>query len=1412
MKSVKVALLAGLMGLAGFAEAENEAMPYCFHLDGNTDNAGSAVLSTDYKITKDGTSYDSFTDTAKFGTKGVGGGSSGAAGTYYLTAPTVGDALIPADSDWTLSMWVNYRSSTTMWCNVGGFSIGENCFRIQRTNQNTYQFYCTGISNVLGISSDTAAIPAGSTSDWVNLVFVFHASTHTLDIYSNGTLWGSVTQDAFESQALTTVSMGNYVLSSIAGGTLTKDGRSSYPSAIDEVAVYNFAANGSQIEWLGENAPSTAMFGVEEPKEITAYYKSGYFGNSSNQLTLVDENDKNIAYTGTESDWTIIIDSDHLASGTTTAWCSEQSYYRNNAIRIVKIIVRAPNFTFKPGVTAALFDGVELEVAKGAKLTLANDSSRNMSVGAVTFSGEGEVEASSGVTFTKDITINGNVQVDLPSGTFVADVGGSKYMTLAKAIEAAGTDGIVNVLVNSLTGGSIPETWRGTVRFTGTLPNEFDPAQYGNANSVVEFNGVSGGWLKYSGSFAGTLKVTNKGETKGWTIDNGYGDDNFVFGALTGDGDIVDGNTGITQQYSFKDVSTFSGSLTTAGKRFIVGQTTHGSKTQYTARIYIEKGYVAHVAAGKTWEGKWGMIVDGEIKGSGTLACPGDKKVIFGFANDAATTIDLSEGALTIAEGCAVQFNKPLTLKNVSAGDVILNCSSKPANLETVQLKNEDGEVMTLGSLKYADGKVTFVVEKNLHTQDAWTLQTATEMAAVPNGYKLDLTDYLALDQAPIVLPVGTTTEEAAAFLAKLTVVPPTIRPNAMLAVKDNKLVISYEPMTLYWAAWRGTFWEHIGQTDQNGNHGLMRDSSGNIVAHRPNDTVIFDQTHYTTDDFWRYDENLYIKKEVVPGTSNEWDLKILEGVNLKLGFCGPTATGQNLNQNFKIYVEKDSALELGYWGNTHHYQGVIREDVTFGGAGTIKLGDDMGASCRVKGNLSVKQDSAAQTTEVPTFDVCGKELIVEGGTIDVNLTGFGALSGSGTITTPITFNDATINATDANGFTFKNTTTFTGTLTVDMSEAPTGDDLIKICTKGEGGSFSFTEGIDVIVRVGGAVEPAFYTLVTDSDGNLCVKVAPVQIEYEAKVGLGYDYKTMIVEVNMNPAIDGVVAKVVVDGVDASLSTWTAPVIGMRNQGRAEVMVGDADNFFESGTYTMTVSIGTWQKNLQFALAAENEGKLATVNGVGYTSMQEAVEAAQASGKSIDLLTNVFFAAPEGIYNIDRNGFDVKTTNYTTIDALTNKVSAEDEILFEYGEKVAIERVVVDGSWVAAALPWMTRREIDAAMWRCKDNDNDRYRTPWQAYVMGIPAATWETEEVFLRAVQTNDPDSITLTDDLIFIPTEKTGVKIKRILVETRDQRAMEEDCLTFDLTAMSGKSTLIKLYYSYNADLGQGGSDQGE
>lgn len=720
-------------------------------------------------------------------------------------------------------------------------------------------------------------------------------------------------------------------------------------------------------------------------------------------------------------------------------------------------------------------------------------------------------------------------------------------------------------------------------------------------------------------------------------------------------------------------------------------------------------------------------------------------------------------------------------------------------------LRNEGGTISLSGGLVITEALSGANTISTLTMNDDTTIKLSgaeqlkvTSSLTVNGRLTVDLTDYQSIDQAVMELP---TAAAAQAVVENAAIISPTIRPGTRLVAQGTKVYMDSKPMTLYWAAWRGTFWEHIGQTDANGNHGLMRDESGNLnIAHRPNDTVVFDKTHYTvggeylTTQYWHYDENLYIKNEVIPGDTNDWDLKVLGGVTLKMGLRGARTTGQNVISKLKIYVEAGSMLELGYWGNTHHYQGVIRDDVTFGGAGTIKLGDDMGASCRVEGDLKTKG------ADTPTLDVRDKELVVQGGQIDINLTGFGALSGSGTITMPITFNNATIDATDAKGFTFKNETTFTGNLTVDLTSAPTGKDLVKICTKGEGGSFVFTEGIDVIVRVGGEVQPAFYTLDTDNDGNLCVKVAPVTITYDADVVLGYDYKTMICRVWMSPAIEGVIAKVTVKNVGDNLKTWTAPVIGMRGSGRCEVLVGDADNYFEPGTYSMTVLIGgTTLDPIEYNLEVLNDGKLAKVGEVGYDSMENAVAAAKSSGGTITLLTNVFFAAPEGTYSIERNGFDVKTTNYTTIDAFTNEVTAENEVIFERGGE-GITRVVIAGDWIAAGLPWRTKKAINTDIWVKAETME---MAPFEAYVLGIPAETWTTETIIARGVETGDPETIKIDDGLTLKDASDTGVVVTRKLIDA-DTRATVSETNVLELKNVN-KVKLLKLAYDFAADGGQ-------
>lgn len=1335
--------------------------------------------------------------------------------------------------------------------------------------------------------------------------------------------------------------------------------------------------------------------GVAEAEELIAYYKSGYIGDHAISATdalklTATSGGEALEYTNEHGEWTLIIDENSPSDA--QAWCANTVKYNDFAFTIAKVIIKR-DFTFKPGVTAALFDNVEIEVAEGVKLTMTNYGSRNMSLGAVTFSGDGEVDASSGVTLTKPITTKGNVTVKTPDNTFVANVDGTDYLTLQAAFDAAKSSGTITLLKDIGAISPVPSelkdstAWQGTLVMSGTMPDGFDPANYGNAKSTIEFKGVSGGYLILHGSFDGTLKVTNDGTKTGWLIENGYSGQDFVFGALTGTGDIIDSGVA-TQQYSFKDGSTFGGSISTVGKKFVFGSKVASS----TATIVIDEGATANLAEGKTWSATNGIVINGRLTaagvlgsatslgangvidvaedetctiatinsdqltktGAGALKISAWSKVLnnlsiegeivngvfkdsnnimisvltltgnarfaglgFGFTGTAnlgshtlriatkpQTTTDKSwyqnfsvkdatlngtgaivvedgskllistaskfaNGTLEVLSGGACEKSGNFTVSNVvlhnggsfsgngqvvvsgtlsgdgtvdkltfandatidpsaglptvtsvtygssiivkaKPGDDVFKANATPA--DTVTIKDADGKVQPLWSLKNENGTIKLSGDvKKLSDNESWTVDAATA-ANFPTPLVLDLTDYYGegggkpvgeTAHTVITFPVGT---NASTYLSTIQVVYPTLHAAGELTAEGNKIFFTFGHLDLYWNAWRGTFWEAVYGGDKNGNKGLGRTASGEKQAILAGDTVIFDQTHYASEDYWHYDQNLYIKDEVNPGVNNDWDLKVLEGVTLKMGLRGARATGQNIIKDFKIYVDENSTLELGYWGNTHHYQGVIRPDVTFGGAGTITLGDDMGASCRIEGDLKVKQDPSAQETEVPTLDVRGKELVVQGGQIDVNLTGFGALSGSGTITTPIAFTNATISATPSPGFTFKNETTFTGTLTVDMARAPTGEELIKICTKGEGGSFSFTEGIDVLVRVNGSVQPAFYTLATDNDGNLCVKVAPTPIEYGATVRLGYDYKTMIVDVDMNPAIAGVVAEVTVAGVEGKLQHWSAPVVGMRNQGRAEVMVGDADDNFAPGTYSMTVSVGSWHKDLEFTLAAQNGGNLAEVNRVGYKTMREAVAAAEAArgtgNGTIKLLTNVFFAPPPGDYDIDNNGYNLYITNDMEMSAQGSAVTITAPETIDHYVIWTGYPFVIEGNWLGYALPWKTKLRIQEALVTASETNGLK---PFEAYVLGILAAEMGTYKPIVYGVQTDDPNTIELTDNLPTKDVAETGVVVTKKIIDEKTKEELSATT-TYDLRNMDGKSKLLKLDYSFASDGGQG------
>ena len=1064
------------------------------------------------------------------------------------------------------------------------------------------------------------------------------------------------------------------------------------------------------------------MLGVLSLEARDVYYVDGYFGTAGADGAKLRVKDATGAFTDYQVGDTVVIRRPECV--VSEAWLSAEG-------QVPRLIRIETDFIFHSGVSTEILGDVTIAVAEGVKLTVnRKTASQNaVHVGASAFDGAGTVDLSGVQSLASPITVSTQTALVLPTNwagelmildpenldlskypgfevsvvegkTYlvrpVARVDGNAYDTFEKAFEAARPTGTIEVLVIPTTGLPAALTdaaqWTGAVRFSGTLPNGFNPALYGNASSTVEFNGMAGGYLAYQGRFSGTLKLTNGDSTPAWSAGNGYSSDNFVFGALTGDGDFVDVNGGVTQQYSFREASGFRGGITTMGKRIVFGTTAFGT----TASIHVESGFAAVLADGRTWTASRGIYVDGVLRGGGTLASA------TAFGNTA--TLDLSAGVPQAA--ATVTLGSKLTLWNVQPGGTVLKTTTVPVNLENVALWDDAGTEQT-------DWRLVF---------------------------------------------------DAARGAVKL---------------------MRRTPSTLYWSAWRGTFWEPVGSVDVYGNRGLMRDGDGHVMAFLPGDTIVFDRAHYVDGqgafaeqtDFWHYDENLYISHSIEPGTAaGGWDIKVLEGVTLKLGLRGTRAGGQNVPAGFRLFIAEGSALELGYWGNTHHYQGLIRHGAVLGGRGTIYPGDDFGPSLRLEGDVF----GGDAETGTPTLDMRGRELLLagkaEGARTDVclPLRGVGEISAQNDnvhLTDAVDFgNTATIDAR-AHLLACDAAVTVGDSISVRLDAAPEGDEAIKVLSCGA--ATLGAEGTAVRVWVGASAVPDFFELVQGADGLYVRRKAGTAIVYSATARLGYDYRTMRVDAVMTPAVEGVVVTVELLEVDGAgvASVWTGTLDAA---GQCTVLVGDEDNLLEPNkVYRARVSVaGTVVDTVACFVGwpAEVGDHLAEVDGVKYGSLRAAVAASRRTGGTIRLLTNVFFAPYPGEFPLERAGHDIRMVNDMRLDG-THVTAPATVDHYDNGaaDESARFNFSLDGEWLGWALPWRTRKQIQTALLAPNEAGT---MTRWQAYALGfaanaeVGADEVEQARALVCAGPEDEKGTFHVRDDRLVRDARLSGVDVVRTLL----------------------------------------------
>lgn len=217
----------------------------------------------------------------------------------------------------------------------------------------------------------------------------------------------------------------------------------------------------------------------------------------------------------------------------------------------------------------------------------------------------------------------------------------------------------------------------------------------------VKFSGVMG-W--YTGSTYPTDLILEDGTNQndstgnyGWRNDNGIWNALSKFPKLSGTGTFR-GTRTQEQMIAFADVSGFEGTITTEGKRVTLG----GDANACTAngQIYVKTS--AKIAT--TWTASGGLIVDavGTIGGEGTINAS--------LTLNNGATIDVTDGALTLAEGKTLTASGTIKVKGGMIGGLFLKTSVDPSVTVNVAILDVNDNVTCYGAAQYDSEKGGLVI------------------------------------------------------------------------------------------------------------------------------------------------------------------------------------------------------------------------------------------------------------------------------------------------------------------------------------------------------------------------------------------------------------------------------------------------------------------------------------------------------------------------------------------------------------------------------------------------------------------------------------------------------------------------------------------------------------------------------
>ena len=330
----------------------------------------------------------------------------------------------------------------------------------------------------------------------------------------------------------------------------------------------------------------------------------------------------------------------------------------------------------------------------GAMMNLNLTSATELGYVNATGLGQLTISGSSSETLTID-TLKNDVQVEVnstklkvkkavPSANIVIDSGSS----LDCEIDQSRYDYIKKVnngYVSALTDSSL---WKGTVVFEGYSADTLNLNNYGNDNSRVLLNGVSG-WLSYNTTVNPTVELVDSGTTPALHWNNGSGSSVSTFKSLVGTGTFKTStpSKGGNERLKITSLEGFGGSFDLASKTVVIGSDV-GTYTN-NGRMNVNSGKDVTIASGKTWTIGGGMYLGGNqtitVNGTlnGAIAAEGTGTTLALKPTSAVTAASLNMANNTISIEKSADAASAVTVSgavNLTDATVTLNLTGEPGN------------------------------------------------------------------------------------------------------------------------------------------------------------------------------------------------------------------------------------------------------------------------------------------------------------------------------------------------------------------------------------------------------------------------------------------------------------------------------------------------------------------------------------------------------------------------------------------------------------------------------------------------------------------------------------------------------------------------------------------------------------